>query len=313
MNLALLDSELFELPEMIEDKLALPQNQEVVVCAFNGRGNMLAGGTLHGPIVVWDFDVHSLARTLAMHAARVTSVQWTRSGRRILSSSIDGKLVVWDVLNGTPLSVVDMCGEVLHVALHPRQRDTCLACVGAGALGQVFLVSLKPCQSQRIMLLPEPEEANLESDGPVGSSVAKPSQRGALTAACFGCDGTIALIGTSRGVIHVLRVDNQELVTWLQLPGASTAGICTQAIPIGMYARSPHLPCDCSACLASRRRCLHQVDRTIQEWQVFRCQLIRSSDSSLLPGKCTKPTNCMDMTSHHRVVSPGYISSAAFL
>ena len=42
MNLALLDSELFELPEMIEDRLQVSPD-EVIVCTFNGRGNLLAG------------------------------------------------------------------------------------------------------------------------------------------------------------------------------------------------------------------------------------------------------------------------------
>ena len=50
MNLALLDSELFELPEMIEDKLTVAD--EVAVCTFNGRGNMLAGGCVHGAVVL---------------------------------------------------------------------------------------------------------------------------------------------------------------------------------------------------------------------------------------------------------------------
>ncbi len=235
MNLALLDSELFELPEMIEDRLQVPPD-EVVVCTFNGRGNLLAGGCLKGTVVVWDFDTHGVARTLLGHSGRVTGVHWTRSSRKLLSGSADGKLVVWDVLNSVVLQTVDMGSEVMQAALHPRRRAVCLACVGTGAAGQAFLVSLLPGAEQRVALLPQadavaPVPAVQEaaagsgsgepSSGASGATEAPKGRRDAVSAACFDREGTLALVGTSRGAIHLVRVDTQELVASVQLPGGA--------------------------------------------------------------------------------------------
>ena len=97
MNLALIDPfELHnELPEMIEAKLQV--SGAVVVCAFNRRGNLLAGGCSDNRVVVWDFETHGVARVLEAHTGSVTAVSWTRSSRRLLSASVDGSLIMWEV------------------------------------------------------------------------------------------------------------------------------------------------------------------------------------------------------------------------
>ena len=99
MNLTLIDPFQLhaELPEVIEDKLEL-KDQEIVVCAFSRRGNLLAGGCRGGSVVVWDFDTHGVARVFEGHAGCVTAVAWTRSSRRLFSASADGSLVLWEVL-----------------------------------------------------------------------------------------------------------------------------------------------------------------------------------------------------------------------
>ena len=203
MNLALLDSELFELPEIVEDKLTVPD--EVLVCAFNARGNLLAGGCKGGGVVVWDFDTHGVARTMLAHTGRVTSVQWTRSSRKLLSSSMDGRLIVWDVLTSAVLHQLGLGGEVLHAVLHPRKRTLCLACVGAGAAGQAYLIPLHAGDERRVALMPPTESAAPDAAAPVDATGSAeggaPAKRHALTAGCFSKDGVLVLVGTSRGAI----------------------------------------------------------------------------------------------------------------
>ena len=156
MNLALLDSELFELPEIIEDRLSVAE--EVVVCAFNRRGNLLAGGCAKGAVVIWDFDTHGLARHLVAHSGRITGVHWTRSSRKLISSSVDGNMVVWDVLNSAAVQTLNLGGEVLQSALHPRRRTLCLACVNSvETAGEACLVSLQPGSESHVALLPNGE------------------------------------------------------------------------------------------------------------------------------------------------------------
>ena len=150
MNLALLDP--FELhheqPEVIEDKIAV-EDASVVVCAFNRRGNMLACGCKDGRVAVCDFDTHGVARVLRAHTGCVTSVSWTRSSRRLLSSSTDATIIQWDVLAGAPIVTIPMGAEVLQTQMHPRIRSTCLVCVAAA--------DASPCQ---VRLLPITQPAD---------------------------------------------------------------------------------------------------------------------------------------------------------
>ena len=129
MNLELVDPfELHsELPEVFEAKI---EDGDVAVCAFNRRGNLLAGGCTDGKVIVWDFDTHGVSRTFEGHTASVTSVAWTRLGRRLFSARRTAAAGVRGA-HRQPLAQVDV-GVPVHLAvLHPRNRDLCLACAQA--------------------------------------------------------------------------------------------------------------------------------------------------------------------------------------
>ena len=117
MNLALITPDHTELPEVVETTLKISGGADVLTTAFNKRGNLLAGGCSDGRVVVWDFDTYGIARELRGHAGPVTSVSWTRSSRRVLSSA-DDTLIVWEVLGGVELLRVRLDGPVHHAALH---------------------------------------------------------------------------------------------------------------------------------------------------------------------------------------------------
>ena len=119
MNLALITPDHTELPEVVETTLKISGGADVLTTAFNKRGNLLAGGCSDGRVVVWDFDTYGIARELRGHAGPVTSVSWTRSSRRVLSSA-DDTLIVWEVLGGVELLRVRLDGPVHHAALHPK-------------------------------------------------------------------------------------------------------------------------------------------------------------------------------------------------
>jgi hypothetical protein len=141
MNLTLLDPFSHnELPEVIETKLDVPHG--VRVCAFNRRGTLLAGGCDSGHVLVWDFETHGQARALALHDAPVSAVSWTKSSRRLLSSGLDGRLVVWDVLRGAVLEQTALPEtELTWSSTHPLCRSVCLTCSSSrtAIFRQVFL------------------------------------------------------------------------------------------------------------------------------------------------------------------------------
>ena len=229
-NLALLDLAEVQapLPEVIEDKLTA--QDDVLVCAFNRRGNLLAGGCRNGAVNIWDFDTHGVAQTLVGHTQRVSSVSWTRSSRRLLSGSADGKLILWDVLRGVATQTVDLEAEVGHAALHPRQRALSLACVGTAAAAQAFIVGLKTPDDPRLPLMAAPEGAAAAADGGGGgaSSAGAPApdaevkrREGTVSFACFACDGAMVMLGTTRGTCHLLDTSTRTELHSLRLPGGA--------------------------------------------------------------------------------------------
>ena len=58
-------------------------------------------GTAEGNIILWDFGTKGVAKVYrGGHAAAVTSVCWSRDGRRLASGSQDSKVILWDVMTG---------------------------------------------------------------------------------------------------------------------------------------------------------------------------------------------------------------------
>ena len=179
---------------------------DITVCAFNRRGNLLAGGCANGVVVVWDFDTHGVAQQLLGHTEKVTAVSWTRSSRRLLSSSSEGKLILWDVLTATATQTVVLDGEINHAALHPRRRALALACVSSGAAaGQAFLVDLGTGAAPT----PQPLVLGGASEG-VNA-----------TFACFSKEGDQTLVGTSKGAVHILDTATKAELKCVQLGGSS--------------------------------------------------------------------------------------------
>jgi len=222
MNLTLIDPFQLhaELPEVIEDKLEL-KDQEIVVCAFSRRGNLLAGGCRGGSVVVWDFDTHGVARTFEGHAGCVTAVAWTRSSRRLFSAAADGGLVLWEVLSGERTHAVSLGVPIGLAALHPRKRDLCVACTQSqgGAAGAVVLQHLQKPE-QRVSLLPPDVQAAEDAASAAG-------KRGDMVA-CFDLLGERVLVGTARGGVHVVSLGGQVLAS-LQVAG----GAAIKSIELG--------------------------------------------------------------------------------
>ena len=92
---------------------------DITVCAFNRRGNLLAAAAKRR--VVWDFDTHGVAQQLLGHTEKVTAVSWTRSSRGALVL-VGGQAHPVDVLTATATQTVVLGGEISHAALHPRRR-----------------------------------------------------------------------------------------------------------------------------------------------------------------------------------------------
>ena len=207
MNLALITPDHTELPEVVETTLKISGGADVLTTAFNKRGNLLAGGCSDGRVVVWDFDTYGIARELRGHAGPVTSVSWTRSSRRVLSSA-DDTLIVWEVLGGVELLRVRLDGPVHHAALHPKMRSACLACVSSAGGGAVFAQQLgDSAEGQRREPLMAAAAAEDEGGKPGSAQVV----------ACFDAAGEHVISGSTKGLISIVSWATRQTVASVQV------------------------------------------------------------------------------------------------
>nr|XP_033335885.1 cilia- and flagella-associated protein 52 [Megalopta genalis] len=113
------------------------------------RGHLLASGqvTHHGfkaMVIIWDYEKREMKASYEMHKVRVEDVCFTRNEEYLISlgGMDDGSIVVWDVLNETPLcggiASKESSGNALSIAAM-HVSDTSFVTAGEGTL-RVWLV-----------------------------------------------------------------------------------------------------------------------------------------------------------------------------
>lgn len=67
-------------------------------------GDVVALGTAAGSVLLYNVTLAELQAELkGVHAGKIRSICWSRSGRTFFSQAADNKIVEWDVVKGTPL------------------------------------------------------------------------------------------------------------------------------------------------------------------------------------------------------------------
>eukprot|EP01112_Ceratiomyxa_fruticulosa_P017226 TRINITY_DN5330_c0_g1_i1.p1 TRINITY_DN5330_c0_g1~~TRINITY_DN5330_c0_g1_i1.p1 ORF type:complete len:448 (+),score=102.20 TRINITY_DN5330_c0_g1_i1:170-1345(+) len=195
MNLSLLDPFASDFPEMIEDCL---DDGTALTCSFNRRGTLLAVGCHDGRVVVWDFDTRSPTRNLTGHVFPVSSVSWSRNGRRLLSSSADCTLFYWDVVQGTMETTIKFETPVNFAQMHPKDPTLCIAC--PHYLPPV-LVNLKTGEKRPIIQSME-QKTNV--------------------VATFSKKGDFIYTADSKGNISVISVSTLQITRTFKVAGGAT-------------------------------------------------------------------------------------------
>uniref|UniRef100_A0A383WGW9 Uncharacterized protein n=1 Tax=Tetradesmus obliquus TaxID=3088 RepID=A0A383WGW9_TETOB len=214
------------LPEVIEEYLDYGVAK---CCAFNRRGTLLATGTEDGYIIIWDFETRGVAKLLNGHsvqalpddqqqqqqraaplAAAVTSLAWSRSGRHLLSGSLDKRVMLWDVLTGELVHEVALSSGVTRVSLSPRKPYTAVA----------SLISTPPV----IIDLDSKEVTPLASID-FKASAEKPGQQEMVAnhvagVALLSKSGREVLLGQLRGTITLYDTASQQVLDVVKLPAA---------------------------------------------------------------------------------------------
>jgi WD40 repeat protein len=107
---------------------------------FNPNSTILASGGgqghLDSSVRLWDVSTGlPFGPPLTAHTSAVTSLEFSHDGSLLASGDYDGTMVIWDVVNGTPLlPPIDVGGTVGDLAFWPDGRT--LSSFGANFEGQ---------------------------------------------------------------------------------------------------------------------------------------------------------------------------------
>ncbi|XP_021720276.1 protein RBL-like [Chenopodium quinoa] len=205
MNNPIIDPLQGDFPEVIEEYL----EHGVMKCiAFNRRGTLLAAGCSNGSCVIWDFETRGIAKELQDKDcnAAITSVSWSKYGHRILASSANRTLILWDVATGEKVAQTALEKAPLQARLYPGSStpSMCLVCP---VYSPPLIIEMK---AGTITALP----ASV-SDGGDGLSV--PSRNKVFDEttphipACFNKHGDLVYLGNSKGEILVVDHDKAQV------------------------------------------------------------------------------------------------------
>ncbi|ORX47093.1 WD40 repeat-like protein [Piromyces finnis] len=127
MNLELLDPfQQEEVPDIINSNLE--DGGSVITCAFNRRGDYVAGGCVDGRCLVWDFETTGIIREFDGHEDKVTSISWSRDSNFILSSSKDKNCIVWNTISEQQVCKLKFDTPIKFACFHPKKKTLILVC-----------------------------------------------------------------------------------------------------------------------------------------------------------------------------------------
>ena len=206
MNLPLTDPVLLaqDIPESLLARLH--SSGQAVCIRFSHRGDLLASGTAKGTIVIYDLETNGVARKLKGHTPgrTVQSLSWERSGRYLLSSSIDWKIILWDLKDGSRVRVCNLGAPVYIAEIHP---ESWLRCVAALYEYRPVLADLTDPQFPKQNALP-----NLPRRAPHEQENEKADAKHFTTVAAFTPQGTHIITGTTKGWLNVISTETHETV-----------------------------------------------------------------------------------------------------
>ncbi|KAK3111404.1 chromatin binding protein [Teratosphaeriaceae sp. CCFEE 6253] len=207
MNLPLTDPVL--LAQDIPDALVarLRSSGQAVCLRFSWKGDLLASGTAKGTIAIFDLETNGVARKLKGHTSgrTVQSLSWEKSGRYLLSSSIDWKVILWDLKDGSRVRVVSLGAPVYIAELHPRNY---LQCVAALYEYRPVLADLGSASVAQLALPNLPKRAPHELD----ANPEKADAKHFTTVAAFTPTGSHIITGTTKGWLNVISTTTRETI-----------------------------------------------------------------------------------------------------
>ncbi|QIW98056.1 hypothetical protein AMS68_003574 [Peltaster fructicola] len=205
MNAQLTDPSLLviDIPEILIARLR--SSGQAVCIRFSHRGDLLASGTAKGTIAIFDLETNGVARKLKGHTTgrTVQSLSWEKSGRYLLSSSIDWKVILWDLKDGSRVRTINLGAPVYIAELHPKDH---LRCVAALYEYRPALVDFSESKIKQYALPNLPKRAAHEQESE------KADLKHFTTVAAFTPTGSHVITGTTKGWLNVIDTTTKETI-----------------------------------------------------------------------------------------------------
>ena len=206
MNLPLSDPVLLaqDIPEILTARLR--SSGQAVCIRFSHRGDLLASGTAKGTIAIFDLETNGVARKLKGHTVgrTVQSLSWEKSGRYLLSSSIDWKVILWDLKDGSRVRVVNLGAPVYIADLWPGNHFKCVAALYEY---RPVLADFTEKKTKQLPLPNLPKRAPHEQEGNE-----KADAKHFTTVAVFTLTGSHVITGTTKGWLNILSTETRETI-----------------------------------------------------------------------------------------------------
>ncbi|GAB7364608.1 hypothetical protein MBLNU230_g5413t1 [Neophaeotheca triangularis] len=205
MNLPLADPSLLaqDIPDLLTARLRV--SGQAICLRFSHRGDLLATGTLKGTISIFDLETNGIARKLQGHTGRaIQSLSWEKTGRFLLSSSVDWKVIIWDLKDGSKARTVNLGAPVYIAEFHPS--DHLMICAALYEHRPVLADLRSPTKAVQHPL------PNLPKRAPHEQESEKADAKHFTTVAAFTPDGTHIITGTTKGWLSIVSVETKRTI-----------------------------------------------------------------------------------------------------
>ncbi|TFK74390.1 COMPASS complex protein [Pluteus cervinus] len=183
---------------------------------FDPTGRYIGAGRFDGSVSIWDLETKAPVRLLDGHVKAITSIDWSKHSRYVLTSSKDWNVIIWDLSSeyDPPQrhKTIRFDAPVMHASFHPRNSQIVLVLMSTG---EAYLVDLRKEHHSRVELCEALDEGEDEAQ-----AAGRP--RPPMTAARFDPSGKHIFIGTASGYILVFNTRTKTMVARHRVSGAGT-------------------------------------------------------------------------------------------
>ncbi|WVQ85970.1 hypothetical protein IAT38_008138 [Cryptococcus sp. DSM 104549] len=218
-------------------------------------GHYLAVGGSDGLVEVWDVETKGILRTLEGHSRHVGGLSWSRNNRFLLTASLDGLAIIWDLsslspslLNPkTPLSArrrsrsneastssprrhtLRFDSPLVSASFHPRNSQIVLTVL---SVGEVVLVDLRKGGGRyKLEDVAEGGQDEVAEETTARKKVSSRDphccepqliyRRVSMTCAAWSPDGSRIYAGTSHGMLYVIDPLSRYVLQRIKLATAT--------------------------------------------------------------------------------------------